>query len=412
MARARLSGLTFPLLLLLIPLAERLVHEVREHGALHAAAPARARPAARAERGAPLPLRPAPVPRAPVHGEQGVSAAPPPAPAPPAPAGDAEAAPEPAPALAAALVAPLDGPHVVLAREIPKAWALGMPRLRDGGPAVWAESTLDPAVASRELWAQAGAEVILYGREGEVCRGRLQAPTLASVVFAEAEVLAAEAEVSPPDEGAPNAAPPQDLPPGMEARLRLERGVAWAVAAVEPATGDCAGALWARSARLPAPLVLRPSGPWRPAERRAAWRAARLLDVAALGYEGLPPLDEALAQTDARVLVEGRRWRGPAGRVQRVLGWFEDLDAACGDGDPRLAPMWVVRAPGGALAGPRDWVPLAVFDADRDGRVEYVLGRDALDPDTLVERALARENLAGVPEVFEALEVPFVGCPC
>ena len=298
-------------------------------------------------------------------------------------------------ALPFAHVVDLDGPHVVLATAVEDDWAAGAPEFRSEDARSNRDGSVWRSVAVHELpiaiLANVGRTLRVYSAEGEACTARIGAPMLVSEVWGEFEEWG-------PTEGEP--ATPMDA-------WKAGRRTLVAPLATD---GECGTPLWGRDVALPAPAVfVRTEGATPRAARKAVFRDPQVREVARElvefhadtgGDDGSKPPTLAQITTD-------QRWVDALGRELFTFSIAHDAMGSCGSFDPAWA-MFVPTGDAGVIALDREGDEmLAVFDLERDGRIE-VLSSTWLGPTRLVEVGGAdalrvRSTLDGVP---------FFGCPC
>ncbi|MCA9699936.1 MAG: hypothetical protein KC431_20595 [Myxococcales bacterium] len=267
------------------------------------------------------------------------------------------------------------GGMVVLDNEAKSRWARGPLREPPGDPDNIRASkpvALD-AIPEHHL-AQRGRSVDLYEREGKLCTARIgELRVIAQYVGPSVEGLFDYEEY-----------PDQEALSDAQIRARVwETQPHWLVAELIP-EGDCNpdDALWARDSLLPEPLLLTPSSDDNPVsrERAQAFRSsAELADLReryTAWYEALDAENreyesnwKAMARYNPLEIVS---WLDPQGRPQLLQLGFGSDSESCGTGfDARLAALEQVTSEGFVDTG-RGAEPVAIFDADLDGRFEYV----------------------------------------
>jgi hypothetical protein len=285
---------------------------------------------------------------------------------------EAEPAPEPKPlSPTSAAAKPLHAGRVLISAAAEPSWATGSVLLREanGYHERWrVERLADIDVLPPDLQRYSGMEVDLFAPEGRVCTVVLDSLTL-------------EAHVAMEDVGG------HEAQPGAEALWKALSGdTSHAVLLVAsfPKDPRCEGALWARDASLPEPVVLVPGdadehGKLLAAEHRRVLEsdAGKVLATEWQKYI----TDPEYADEDAvpwSTVSEGQRdvWMDENGDARVVSINF---------GSHRFTPChWLGPAHGvvRSLAGEGEDLfvtaahysppPVAVFDADLDGRWELL----------------------------------------
>lgn len=303
------------------------------------------------------------------------------------------------PAGAFAFVIELDGPHVVLATEVPDAWADGKPTLDNPGQV---SAKLDRDALPPDVAALIGKEFTVYGPGGK--QGRAWAGWPRIVAQAEGEIgedidtYAAWESFEDP-----------------ELRVEVEEDAELIDAlwkegrrlVIAPLDTEASGT-WARLASLPAPKVLasefvepemvEEEVPW-------AWQDPAVLDWTG-GYE----LYRTAAGEDDRIelvdAISAQRWSDDDG-VGMISFQVADPDEEVCEG--YAGPLWgavdlTVDRKRPAVDGRG---PQAVFDIDGDG---------VLDVLTFGDWGRGRQLLLGGTDGFqratELIDTPFFGCPC
>jgi hypothetical protein len=311
-----------------------------------------------------------------------------------------------------AFVVTLDGPHLVLATDVPESWSQGQPRLETPGrvSAKLAKGSLPP-----EVEALVGKKVDVYDAEGKQGVAWVGWPRV--VAQAEGEIgdgidtFAAWDAFEDPLRS-------RREPSRIDGRLRAEVEenlelieALWNEGrriVVAPLDTDADGT-WARLSSLPSPRVLtiedlpadmvEETVPW-------AWQDPSVLDWSG-GYDVYRTSIGDDERVDLSDIITGARWSDAQG-VGMVTFTVTDPDGIGCDGYGR--GVWGAddiasgrKRP--AIAGEG---PTAVFDLDGNGILDVLVPSDAGDSDT--------QLLLGTPEGFiveqELPPVTFFGCPC
>ena len=285
--------------------------------------------------------------------------------------------------------------HVVLDATPDVTRASGAPELRSlEDPVVVATHVSAPSGAAIDAWL--GRRVRLYGTTGPVCEGVLRAVALVG------RVSPHEGTLSRWRGGEDDQAP---LTPAAIA------GEAWAVAtegggvvlAGELDADGCEGALWAGLADTPAPE-------FHASEAADAETESRALAA----FRALPAWAEVAARYHDEVREErAPRWdthgeSRPTVNVidlgaSRLVVVTADVGGGCGDFGATQTTIFRDGARGLEVVGaPIDasFVPTSAADVDGDGALDLVLPNGV------------RRAIGGSFERAEAIEVPFLGCPC
>ncbi|MEX1367630.1 MAG: hypothetical protein AB1Z98_31160, partial [Nannocystaceae bacterium] len=286
---------------------------------------------------------------------------------------------------------------LVLSNEAEAAWGKGRLRRHAGPGQFRAAKRADARVVPESMWAQRGRSFDLYGPQGKVCTARL----------GELSVLAqhdgpTEFDLFNGDDYAYGAWEDFEANSPSAAQTRAQvwslaedgtqdmRASVWLAAEI---IGDapCEGALWARDSELPPPILLEasdepsPLGQRRIAEHEASEELAQIRD----DYETfLAELDEQWRGdygTWDRLAKEHpakvRTWSDDDGTAHFVELHFGTSEGNCGDGhySEIHAIDAVVDGAFESVEGPAD--PVAIFDADLDGRFERLYeSQDDDDP--------------------------------
>jgi len=308
---------------------------------------------------------------------------------------------------------------LVLHTSAKLAWGEGHLRDHEGPGQFLAAKRASASAVPAELWVQRGRTFDLYGAEGKVCTARLgelsvlaqhDGPGLYDLFFD-------EYAYDEDDESAPSydEFDEADYPPRAIRRQvwsTTDDDGAWLVAEVVSET-SCAGALWARDAQLPPPVILHRSDAPNAAARHDVEQFEASDDLADLRTEymrwhGELDEDEQSYEPDWATIA----YENP---TQALTWWTEQHDPAlvelqfglesgwCGDGfDTQVRSISQV-SDGQLVPMERPPHPIAVFDADLDGRYEFLTStRYDEEIDSIRSETLA--DSWGIPEVFV--------CPC
>ncbi len=317
----------------------------------------------------------------------------------PAPEAEAEPAPAPAPEAEPALApepsdrvpfAFVNEAGLVLSTAANPAWGTGRLRAHDGPGQFRAAKRVDVARIPEALLAQRGRTFDLYGADGKVCTARLgelsvlaqhDGPSLYEVFHGSMDAAEWDEDEEDPIEAFERQThAPREIRAKVWSSTTDGDDSVWLVAEI---VGDapCEGALWARDAELPPPAVLHRAREPLPilAERVAAHEASATLATAKVAYaQWLRDRPEDARPTTAWADIErehpaaAKAWLDEAG-VPRLteldFGYVED---GCGD-FPETSITSVDVVVDGRFE-PTEHVidPVAVFDADLDGRYELL----------------------------------------
>jgi len=304
--------------------------------------------------------------------------------------------------------------YVILSQAAATSWGRGPLRGRAGPPSrdlhtyMYAEQDADLAAIPEEFRGADGSIVDVYGDHGKICEARLGALTV--VAEFDGMPFFSEHGFVPHDDGT------LDHEQGEALRASIfKREDRWLTAQINlPAA--CEGAVFARSASLPAPLMWASEVGVTSKKRREDFLSAaearlrdeyeRYLDTQAVrapDLGGPPDWD-----TFARSSYQRRVYRGGAG-LKRVL--FQSVGEApqsCGDGfDASHSKTTLLRAGDVEPLPPMDWLrapPVAFLDVDHDGRLE-VLIYEVDDRDSY-------RLLDGAGESIATNARPYYGCRC
>ncbi|RMG93262.1 MAG: hypothetical protein D6705_19030, partial [Deltaproteobacteria bacterium] len=263
-----------------------------------------------------------------------------------------------------------------------------------------------PGALPPSLASQVGREVVLYGPEGPVCRGRTGALVIVGLLHATDDELVDHLLADRPhrfeDDGRRMRLPPPD-----RRRLAFAEAPKVVAAPVVDLRGDCTGALWARAADLPPPLVARPTPDPADEARQRFLDTDDFRNALAYAVEGVPDPTRDAIVAEMRASVRAVGWASDDGHLFADTVTYEG-DVTCGAIGPD-APVWVRRSgtPWTKLANYTR--VLAVFDAERDGRIEALL-ESRFDHEGHV--LLSLDPAGGTPTVRVDASVAFLGCPC
>lgn len=300
---------------------------------------------------------------------------------------------------------------LVLTTEADRAWGQGRLREHAGPGQFRAAKVADVAKLPAAHVAQRGRSFDVYGVDGKVCTARLgelsvlaqhDGPSLFDVFHGSRD----EQEWDPDGgEEDPYEAFEREVHSDKEIRAKVwaaldpEENRPWLVAPLVSDT-SCAGGLWARDAELPAPTLLHVADAPTPitAQRIAAFEtSAELADTQAQyakwerelteeQRESLPTWDTIAAALPATV----REWHDQSGTARIVELEFGQAPEGCGDyGSTSITAVDLVSA-GGFERTSHSTGPLAVFDADLDGKFELLYGTSLVSETEALEGSTAR----------------------
>lgn len=304
--------------------------------------------------------------------------------------------------------------YVILNQAAAASWGRGPVRGRAGPPSkdlhayMYAEQDADLSAIPEEFRGADGSIVDVYGDHGKICEARLGALTI--VAEFDGMPFFSEHGFVPHDDGT------LDHEQGEALRASVfEREDRWLTAQLElPAS--CDGAVFARSASLPAPLMWTSEVGVTSKKRREDLLSAadarlrdeyeRYLDtqtVPAPGLDGPPDWD-----TFARSSYQRRVYRGGAGLKRVLFQSVGEVPQSCGDGFGESHSKTTLLRAGGLEPLPTmDWLttpPVAFLDVDRDGRLETLI-YDIDDRDSYTLLDVAGESIATNAR-------PYYGCRC
>jgi len=307
------------------------------------------------------------------------AAAPEPAPAPEPEELAPEPAPEPAPVELASFVLVADV-GLVLSTDAQRSWGTGRLFEPEGTATFRAAKRGEPSTIPAEHLAQLGRTFDLFGADGKVCTVGLG--ELRVVAQYDGDTLGGVLGDDWEARDSASASPAQ-----IRAGL-WQRDDLWLVATFESNAGDanegCEGALWARDAVLPPPVILR-----RSAEPTAA-SATRLANFAQ--SEQRAKLERDYRETHARLLAEDPEhakynddwdtmaaehpatawsWLDGDGQPALVGLSFGRSSDACGDPyEAEYTALEHVEGEAFVASGERP-EPVTIIDADLDGQFEF-----------------------------------------
>lgn len=289
---------------------------------------------------------------------------------------------------------------MVLSTTAERTWGSGRLRAHAGPGEFRAAKRADLAKIPADLLAQRGHTFDVYGASGKVCTARLGELSILAQHNGPSEIELFHGNMDFIDEEEDGSDPFEKLeqeehtprqirakvwsfaetgwtPPSADEEDHDDR---WLVAPLVSET-SCEGGLWARDAELPPPTVLHLVEEASPitAQRVAVHQASAALAEAKLSYErelADAPEDESL--TDWATLVRDypvsvKAWHDETGAPRLTELEFGYEPEGCGEGGPHLASVdMVVGSSFESLE--LEIHPLAVFDADLDGRFELLYG--------------------------------------
>lgn len=312
----------------------------------------------------------------------------------------------------------VNGAGLVLTTAAERAWGHGRLREHAGPGQFRAAKSADVAKLPAAHVAQRGRTFDVYGPDGEVCTARLgelavlaqhDGPSLFDVFHGNRE----EQEWDPEQGEDPYEVFEREVHSDKEIRAKVwaslghEGNQPWLVAPLVSDT-SCEGGLWARDAELPAPTLLHLAAAPTPitAQRLAAFETSTELADTKARYaewereltddqrEELRSWDEIAVDHPATV----REWHDLAGAARIVELEFGEASEGCGDyGNTSITALDLVTERG-FEATSHSTGPLAVFDADLDGKFELLYDT------TLVSETGALNGDTSRFEVFY--------CPC
>ncbi|KIG14251.1 hypothetical protein DB30_07000 [Enhygromyxa salina] len=295
----------------------------------------------------------------------------------PEPAPQPQPAPEPAQAptdeLSAFLFVTANG--LVLSTEAAPEWGAGRLYEPKGDATYRVAKRAAPTEVPAALWAQRGRSFDLYNRDGKVCSARIGELHVVS----QYDGWSLDGVMG--DDIWERYEDPADIPRRLWRPALWARAGHWLVADIE-SDESCEGALWARDAALPAPVILTPmtrETAEGKAQLAAFERSAVLQETRAdyqrwydeLSAEGRE-YEQSWGSIAARYPAKVTSWVDAAARVRLVeLDFGADL-GGCGDGYPaRITKL--ERVAGDSFEDTEQSPDVdAIFDADLDGEYEYL----------------------------------------
>ncbi len=304
--------------------------------------------------------------------------------------------------------------YLILSQSVDTSWGHGPLRGREGPLSrelhayMYAEQDADVSAIPEEFRGADGSMVDVYGDHGKICEARLGALTV--VAEFDGMPFFSEHGFIPHDDGT------LDHEQGEALRASVfKREDRWLVAQLD-LPPSCEGAVFARSASLPAPLMWASENGVTSKKRREDFLSAadarlrdeydRYLDRQAIPT---PELDGPRDwDTFARSSYQRRVYRGGTGLKRVLFQSVGEAPQACDDGFGQShSETTLLRASGLEPLPTMDWLtapPVAFLDVDRDGRLETLI-YDIDDRDGYMLLDVAGESIATNAR-------PFYGCRC
>lgn len=308
-------------------------------------------------------------------------------------------------------VVDVDGPTLVLQVDADPSWAAPGSH-RQMGNSSWDArfvADLDGAHGSALGNALQGQWVDLYDTGGKTCRARVARPRMYSRLSGEPELALDDDAIDTHSEALADGR----IPAALAAPLFAE-GEVFVGAPLLP-EGDCAGAIWARDARLEAPILYTRA----PAHWRDASKTRQLLNTHPATRAIRRQYEDDIRDTEG----EATSWRDVL-RSSTVAKWTDGITEirtvaleggaeGCGEADPSLWAVYDEYAGRRRLLVAPDLSsalrPLVIVDTNRDGHPEILAGPLVWGDDR--ERVLV-EPMGRPYQVTAAVGIPFFGCPC
>lgn len=316
----------------------------------------------------------------------------------------------------------LAGGYVVLAKDAAEGWGQGPPQEapplpgRVSGDAVVTYRRLRPDKVPARLMGWQGRGVRLFGVSGLLCTGSVAEILPASALYTDG-ILERDPETQ------------KALSEREVTDSEWDAGRKLLVARIEPTSGDCKGARFARAAELPVPKVSRfedAQPAWRALGQRLFRKQPIYGEIQAywerhLASEGFLSADPAGSK-----LPEGmyRKWDGPdkplgewPGRVAVARHPLRDssilsvVALQATDPDTLIGIAWTAWEVTGEPPSPsvvplnqparsRSIEPLAALDIDGDGRLELLNEHGLLSAASEQPLAYARTDYLDLPKVY------------
>ena len=304
---------------------------------------------------------------------------------------------------------------IVLEPEAETAWGKGRLKAHAGPGEFRAAKAVDGVAVPQALWAQRGRSFDLYGASGKLCTVRLgdyavlaqhDGPSLYDLIHGE-------------DGTDWDAFDEEAVTPRQIRRAVWERAAdtkPWLVAEIVGGP-ECEGALWARDASLPPPVILHPVDEGEPVleARLAAHAESEVLAEREAEYRHFlaeRPADERGFSGDwntvaAESPATARAWLDAEGTPRLVELEFGADESSCGEGmDYSIRSIDVVNPDGGFEPYAGSVGALAIFDADLDGEWELLHESEDLSrgPDRLATESTGLMDSWYVDQIWY--------CPC
>ena len=307
---------------------------------------------------------------------------------------------------------------IVLDGAADPAWGTGRVRAHHGPGQFRAAKSVDEAKLPTDLYAQRGRTFDLYGAKGRVCTARIgelavlaqhDGPSLWDVFADSEEMIEGWADYEAFEANPPSSA---------KTRARLWTLTAderpWLVGEVV-SDESCEGALWARDAELPPPAVLVASDDSSPvtqerihalvsspayAELRAnyrKWYRTQLDDEGRTDYSSWSQIQKAHPPV-------ARAWLDAHGDTRWVEIRFGEASGGCGEGFDATLTAMDTKVDGTFESTDRALDPIAVFDADLDGRDELLYEDEEGSGYWMSSETEALTRSLSIPQAFV--------CPC
>ncbi|PRQ08916.1 hypothetical protein [Enhygromyxa salina] len=287
-----------------------------------------------------------------------------------------EPAPEPEPVLDGALpFVFVNANGLVFSTEAAPEWGTGRFHEPPGDATFRVGKRAKLSQLPATLLAQRGRSFDLYGPNGKVCSARVGELRVISQYdgWSLDEVMGEDIWERYED--------PEDIPKRMWRDALWAREGHWLVAEIE-SDHSCEGALWARDAALPAPMILRPTqretseGTARIATFERSDELAQTRAEYTAWYDALPPEAREYEQTWQTMANQApasvTSWVDGANHVRLVELDFGSDTESCGDGfAARITSLDLVDGDSFIDTG-RYTDVTAIFDADLDGKLEYL----------------------------------------
>ena len=319
---------------------------------------------------------------------------------------------------------------VVLAKDAPESWSQGSPQekpLRPGwqaGEVVVAYRRLRADKVPANLLGWQARNLRLFDLQGQVCAATIAELLPASALYTDGSLFASHDEDNPP--------PTSER---EKAAVLWQRGRRLLVGRLTVTSGDCKGAVFARAAELPVPVIAKfepARPPWLVLAQRLLRRHPLYAEIQArwlhfLEQEGLDPSASAKDSPERPAWLH-RRWDGPDKPLEQWEGQVKVARHPLHDGtllsvnaersvDPEtlIGTMWALWQATGEPPAPRvvplnqparsrSIDPLAALDLDGDGRLEFLNRYGLLSSSAAEPLAYERKDYLDLPKEYSCYD--------